>query len=681
MANFINIIRAGRETPLTLQVDEKTVFFRKLMADHRITCEVTVNVVLDIKIADYIVWNTYNYTVNRLPTVEKYSNSNYKYTIYFESNTYDLLKKIFISIDGLAAFSLNETAAGFLSKIVDNINTIQSGWTGTVTGDTGAFKTLQFANESCKSALTRVAQAFSFEFDVVGKAISLKTTIGTALGYSFEYGRDNGLYKIERQQVADQNIITKVYGFGSTKNIPASYRGGAQRLVFEARYLEDTGSIYGVIEGQFTDEDIYPHWPGVLTAAQINFDGGVTYAVSRVDQVTKNSTPGDCTVSCNGYSFTMVWNTDILTTLNDFMTAHEFDFGTVAVLRITVVLDSYLLFYAKVAGVDFAAATITAGMGTAENITPNVVGAAGSTEFNPNTSYLEDTSIYFDIYKDWIQGESVPKIVFTSGLCSGIEFEIYKFDFITKRIYINPYTDADGTITPRYNEGSPIKPAIGDTYTFININLPQENIDVAEAELLTATQAYLDANKNPQVVYTVDIDPKFALTNTIDDINPGDTVEITDAELIGASPITIRIASLEYPLVNIYRIKAVISDFVPYTFNEQIVKTVVTNTLNNIFIERKLTEMIRESELRQKKLTVPKEIIAFASIDVPIITGYQTLYAVVHGENPEVRCIIDVDATNGYELQQMPQFTYVAGLIDTIYFTPGFTCSGKLVLL
>lgn len=686
MDNFINIIRAGRGTPLTLQIDERTVFFRKLMADHRITCEVIVNAPLDIKIADYIVWNTYNYTVNRLPTVEKNSNSNYKYTIYFEANVYDLLKKIFISIDGLAAFSLNETASGFLSKIVDNINTIQSGWTGTVTGDTGAFKTLQFANESCKSALTRVAQAFGFEFDAVGKAITLKSTIGTALDYSFEYGRDNGLYKIERQQVADQNIVTKVFGFGSTKNIPSSYRDGAQRLVFEVdgkRYVEDASSPYGVIEGQFTDESIYPHWPGVLTGADINFDGGVTYAVSRVDKVVKNSVAENCLVSCNGFEYTMLWNTDVLTTLNDFMTAHEFGFGSVVMLRITVVLDSYLLFYASVPGVDFAAATISAGSGTAENVTPNVVGAAGSTDFNAATSYVEDSNITFDLNTNWIQGESARKIVFTSGDMMGVECEIYKFDFLTKRIYFNAYKDADGYAMPNYNGGgaSELKPKATDTYTFINVNIPQEYIDKGELDLYNATLAYLNANKNPQVVYTVDIDPKYALSQTIDDINPGDTVTITDDELIGVDPVVIRVASIEYPLVNIYKIKAVISDTVPYTFNEQIIKTVVTNTLNNIFSETRLTEMIRESELRQKKLTVPKEIIPFTDIDIPIITGYQALYGAAHGENPDVRCIITVDADNEYELQQMPQFTKIAGLIDTIFFTPGFTCSGKLILL
>ena len=34
---------------------------------------------------------------------------------------------------------------------------------------------------------------------------------------------------------------------------------------------------------------------------------------------------------------------------------------------------------------------------------------------------------------------------------------------------------------PNYNSGSPIQPEIGDSYTFVNIAMPQTYIDTAEA--------------------------------------------------------------------------------------------------------------------------------------------------------------------------------------------------------
>ena len=76
----------------------------------------------------------------------------------------------------------------------------------------------------------------------------------------------------------------------------------------------------------------------------------------------------------------------------------------------------------------------------------------------------------------------------------------------------------------------------------------------------------------------------------------------------------------------------------------------------------------------------PLSIIAFTLLEIPIVEDYQADYASLHGEYPSVRCIIDVDSTNGYELQQMPQFTYISGLIDTIYFVPGEAMTGKIII-
>lgn len=87
-----------------------------------------------------------------------------------------------------------------------------------------------------------------------------------------------------------------------------------------------------------------------------------------------------------------------------------------------------------------------------------------------------------------------------------------------------------------------------------------------------------------------------------------------------------------------------------------------------------------QSNVNNDSIVTPKDVITFTALEIPILIDYQTNYAAAHGEYPLVRCIIDVDATNGYELQQMPQFTYIAGLIDTIYFLPGYEVSGKIIL-
>ena len=72
--------------------------------------------------------------------------------------------------------------------------------------------------------------------------------------------------------------------------------------------------------------------------------------------------------------------------------------------------------------------------------------------------------------------------------------------------------------------------------------------------------------------------------------------------------------------------------------------------------------------------------VPFTSTEMPIIENYQSdqvdpedgsktiNYAESYGENPLVRCMITVDANTRYQRQQEPQFTFVDGLIDTIFF-------------
>lgn len=84
--------------------------------------------------------------------------------------------------------------------------------------------------------------------------------------------------------------------------------------------------------------------------------------------------------------------------------------------------------------------------------------------------------------------------------------------------------------------------------------------------------------------------------------------------------------------------------------------------------------------------------VPFTATETPTIATYQTTqvdpedanrtinYAEEFGENPLVRCMITEDAANRYQLQQMPLFGYVDGLIDSIYFTPGGTYTGYILI-
>lgn len=508
MATTIGIYRPG--TPATLQatvnIDEKTRMIKKLMGEWHVTAEFNSHSVLGIQIGDYITWDGENYYMNRLPDITKLNNSTFQYKIDFEHSLYNLKKKLFISSDGLADFSYNGTATDFITNIVAAINEIDSGWTvGTV--DSTDPITLQFTNESCHAALVRVAEAFGLEWTVASKAISLEASAGTIRELTFEYGRGSGLYKLTRQQVHDQNIITKVYGFGGDKNISEDYRNRAKRLVFAATgqepysasaypYLTNNIDLYGIIEGQFTDDNIYPQRTSTLTGASISFAAAAPYA------------------------------------------------------------------------------------------------------FSERSSYVEDSAMDFDI-NDYLIDGKVATMVFKTGDLAGVECEIWKYDHSNKRFYIRSYADVDGYVMPNYNSGSPIQPEIGDSYTLVNIAMPQTYIDTAEAALQAATQAYINKNSVPQVVYDCLFDWKYAKTQELK-LDAGDKVTVTDSDL--GVDAQVRIAAIEYPLVNKYKIKATIADFVPYTLQERIIKTTISTKKETVFVERRNTELARRNTMRQNQM-------------------------------------------------------------------------------
>lgn len=72
--------------------------------------------------------------------------------------------------------------------------------------------------------------------------------------------------------------------------------------------------------------------------------------------------------------------------------------------------------------------------------------------------------------------------------------------------------------------------------------------------------------------------------------------------------------------------------------------------------------------------------VPFTTSERPSIINYQSdqvdpedatktiNYADMYGDDPQVRVIITIDANNASQRQQMAQFTYVDGKLDTVYF-------------
>lgn len=251
-------------TVATITIDEETKFSQKLMGEHKITVFWTVPVPTPLLIGDYIEHEGERFYLNAPPELEKINNFTYLYEAIFEGEIYYLYNKLFMD-EGQADFSYVGTPDDFIELLLTNINSTQSGWTKNSV-DNAPQQTLTFSNDTCRTALTKIAEAFDMEYRLAGKEINLGKNQAIATTYSFAYGRDNGLYTLTRQNIDDKGILTRVFGFGARKNLSTDYRSAATRLVFEERFLENNADIYGIREGAVTFEDIYPQRTGVVSA-------------------------------------------------------------------------------------------------------------------------------------------------------------------------------------------------------------------------------------------------------------------------------------------------------------------------------------------------------------------------------------------------------------------------------
>ena len=459
-----------------IDVDEKTVLRQSLAGEDKIVSKFKYASIINLYLGDYIEYETRRYTINRLPEIIKTGNSEFTYSVEFEGEIYDLNDPM-LRHEGVSDFSYYGTAAAQIDLIVANANRILTGWTaGTVFGTEKM--NITYSGDTCRTALTKIAESFKLEYSIDSKAISLIVAVGSSTGLTFSYGQGNGLYSINRKNFDSGNVVTRLYGVGSERNIDYTY--GQKRLKFTPGYIDNNTAIYGIKEGEAIFEDIYPNRTG--TVSEVDID---------------------------------------------------------------------------------------------------------------NINKFTDSTL-FDINAQLIEGETA-KVVFKTGDLAGYEFDITQYDDTAKSVLLIPFIEDDGYTLP--NSNNLIQ--IDDTYTLINIKMPPSYITTAEDNLLAATTAESLKLSIPRVLYGLNFDWRKLKTD-LQTFNKGDTVTTNDTDLGINSEI--RITDIEFPIVSKYKIKANVSNYIPFSRKErQIIETAqnetqieVVNVTNN--------ELARRNTLRQNQL-------------------------------------------------------------------------------
>nr|DAS70656.1 MAG TPA: Putative tail protein [Caudoviricetes sp.] len=167
-----------------------------------------------------------------------------------------------------------------------------------------------------------------------------------------------------------------------------------------------------------------------------------------------------------------------------------------------------------------------------------------------------DTSIpqALDFNAMQIKGEKM-LIYFESGMLSGREFEVQKYDHTQKRFQLVP-KEEDGVTMPN----DIFKPAIGDEYSVYNMQMPNayicdDNTKMgASWEMMKEACKYLYENRTDMFTFTGDLDGIWAKKNWVNvggRLKMGAYINFSDTEF-QRTPVAIRIVGLKEYVNNPY---------------------------------------------------------------------------------------------------------------------------------
>lgn len=286
--------------------DAEQVF--ELQGAEEVNISVTSAETIPFEIGDTIDVFGRVYTLNSLPPIEKNNDRQFVYTLKFEGIQYELIKIQYLDTDETlvstgSTFDLMGNIETFLRVIINNCDRIH-GQGKFVLGEFPIdtfFEMQTFQNQNCLDVLNSLCEKYSMNYFIerIGTTDNYRIDVKKEdyiMPTTFEYGRARGLYKLNRRNISDRNIVTRLFAFGGTQNIPPNYRGGSLNLKMPVvsiasegePYIQDNFAVdkYGIIEAAVTFEDIYPQRTGEVTGVNPNnvlefFDSTMNFNLSQ----------------------------------------------------------------------------------------------------------------------------------------------------------------------------------------------------------------------------------------------------------------------------------------------------------------------------------------------------------------------------------------------------------------
>lgn len=282
---MIDIRDISDRIKLSVSIGSSSLHRFELMKEDYISIVFSLETPVRLEIGDNVDYegSLYYITDKVYPTFNT-SNGGYDYTLRLESHYYRWKNHIlFYDRQGNkeASWSLTRSPEAHLSIVVSNLRAIGFTFKGKEyqaivdsTVDPVA-KLVQYNNTNIIDALTKIAEAWECEWWVDGDKIYLGH-LEHGEPVNLEIGKE--ISSMSRSQSQDI-FATRLYAFGSSRNIPSDYRKGETGAVVEGvvqkRLMLPAGTPYvdviegleeeQVVEAVIIFEDIYPRVTGTIT--------------------------------------------------------------------------------------------------------------------------------------------------------------------------------------------------------------------------------------------------------------------------------------------------------------------------------------------------------------------------------------------------------------------------------
>ena len=481
----------------------KLEYSGSFMGERFITASVKSPYPIEFAIGDYIDYRGERFTLNYDPSTIKKAGLNkagdaFTYdSIKFNSYSDELARCEFLDYvlnDNSIHFSSLPTFSFHALTIQDLADRIKANLDRVYTGDKAWIINVNTSNVTVSnvsisadkltiwSALALVSTIFKSNFIIRGRVITIGTA-GSIIDNVFEYGKGKGLNKITRVADPQQQIITRLRVYGSTRNLPLRYYNKLTNA--SSAYLPNYMDVRNLMLPSFPYDTLNPYLDSSNLAVLGVMEGSVFFDGS-------NDLP-DIYPSLDGMTATQLINAGVSVSLDEGDNGNLDEVVSISNEDGTPITDDGL----------FEEGTIP-----------------------PFKLTIKDVG--FDI-NNYLSEEKAT-ISLKTGMNGGREFEIVscvkegnKYVLICNRV----------EDVGRFFPYASMNIKAGDKFVLLNIEMPEVYIKAASQRLLTAGQEYLSKNDYVRYTYEVNISPVYMAKNPLlkESIVEGDYLMFADTDL------------------------------------------------------------------------------------------------------------------------------------------------------